>query len=59
MSLALTTGLDHLVLATPDIQSTVDWVAETLGIRPIPGGQHLGVGTRNFLLGLGSGQYLE
>lgn len=50
---------DHLVLATPDLERTVGWVAQKLGVQPGPGGQHLGVGTHNCLLGLGPGHYLE
>lgn len=52
-------SLDHLVLATPDLAATVNEVARLTGTRPVPGGVHQGLGTRNFLLGLGEGGYLE
>ena len=50
---------DHLVLATPLLSETVQTVARLLGMQPAEGGQHVGRGTRNFLLGLGNGGYLE
>ncbi|MEU3253594.1 VOC family protein [Streptomyces sp. NPDC006997] len=51
--------LDHLVLATPDLAATVaDFTART-GVTPAPGGVHLGLGTRNYLVGLGGAAYLE
>ncbi|MFB9659898.1 VOC family protein [Glycomyces mayteni] len=52
-------SLDHLVLATPDLAATVNEVARLTGTRPVPGGVHQGLGTRNFLLGVGEGAYLE
>ncbi len=52
-------GLDHLVLATPDVDATATWLAEATGVSPSPGGSHVGFGTRNVLFGLGAGVYLE
>ncbi|MET0135341.1 MAG: VOC family protein [Kibdelosporangium sp.] len=46
--------IDHLVYATPDLA-----VVDRLGITLSPGGPHIGLGTRNFLAGLGGGAYLE
>ncbi|MFJ4652097.1 VOC family protein [Nocardia sp. NPDC088792] len=51
--------LDHVVLATPDLAGTVAEVARLVGVEPVAGGRHTGRGTRNYLLGLGNGAYLE
>src|SRR4051794_14713483 len=51
--------LDHIVLATADLEATTAAVAEATGVTPSPGGRHLGVGTANTLLALGGGAYLE
>lgn len=51
--------LDHLVYATPDLESTVAEFVAATGLEPAPGGRHLGRGSRNVLVGLGRRSYLE
>jgi hypothetical protein len=51
--------IDHLVYATPDLESGIEGLESQLGVRAAFGGRHVGVGTHNALLSLGNGAYLE
>ncbi|MEV0581850.1 VOC family protein [Nonomuraea sp. NPDC050310] len=52
------TVLDHLVYAVPDLEAGVAAFTRLTGVAPVKGGAHPG-GTANYLVGLGSGAYLE
>lgn len=52
-------NIDHLVYAVPDLAQAISEFELKLGIAPVFGGQHLTKGTKNALLNLGDGAYLE
>jgi Glyoxalase-like domain len=50
---------DHLVVAAETLKAGCDWVESRLGLAPVAGGKHAGMGTHNAVLSLGPGFYLE
>ncbi len=58
MSSAHLAVIDHLVLFVADLTTGCDRMEAALGVRPVFGGQHLGLGTHNALVALGD-SYLE
>ena len=51
--------LDHIVIVASVLEEGVDFCERTLGVKLTKGGEHVRVGTHNYLLNLDGGVYLE
>lgn len=52
-------GVDHIILAVPNLERAMADFERTTGVTPVRGGLHPGRGTQNALVSLGNGTYLE
>ena len=53
------TNLDHIVIVASVLEEGVDFCEKNFGANLIKGGEHVRVGTHNYLLNLEGGIYLE
>jgi Glyoxalase-like domain len=53
----VTAVIDHLVVAAHTLAQGVDWCERVLCATPAPGGKHVGMGTHNRLMAIGSAAF--
>ena len=51
--------IDHIVYAVPNLEEAMNWFQGVSGVRPVFGGYHMTEGTKNALINLSNGAYLE
>src|SRR5512141_1689084 len=55
----MVTGIDHLVIAVPDLDAAAHELEQRVGLAVTGGGRHEGAGTANRIAFLADGAYLE
>lgn len=51
--------IDHIVYCVPDLEESIAFFENTVGVKPVIGGKHSNEGTHNAILNLGGQSYLE
>jgi len=53
----MSAAVDHLVVAAASLEQGAAWCEQLLGVAPAAGGKHVGMGTHNRLLAIGSAAF--